>query len=155
MFLDTIKKFFGFSNPLPVLAPQQLQTDVEIVARTIWGEARNQGVIGMQAIANVIMRRARLGGWWGNTPSQVCLKFEQFSCRNAGNVNLSKLLSVTTADAQYCNALTIAQDAISGHLEDVTCNADSYEVRGTNASWTYGLRPVKSIGIHDFYITRK
>lgn len=35
---------------------------VDVVARTIWGEARGEGANGMQAVANVIMNRTARGG---------------------------------------------------------------------------------------------
>ena len=35
----------------------QVSQQVDIVARTIWGEARGEGATGMQAVANVIINR--------------------------------------------------------------------------------------------------
>ena len=126
-------------------------TDTEIVARTIWGEARNQGEQGMTAVACVIQNRAHQGGWWGNTPRQVCLKPSQFSCWNAFDPNRGKLLAVTQGDQQYRTALKLAGGVISGTLSDITNGATSYQVRGTNAWWSKGQTPVASIGVHDFY----
>ena len=40
--------------------------EIDTLARTIWGEARGEGSAGMQAVANVVMNRAAIGGWWGN-----------------------------------------------------------------------------------------
>ncbi|PJB71692.1 MAG: hypothetical protein CO093_04590 [Alphaproteobacteria bacterium CG_4_9_14_3_um_filter_47_13] len=50
------------------------EKDIEILARTIWGEARGEGQKGMLAVASVIMNRVRCGGWWGSTIQDVCRK---------------------------------------------------------------------------------
>ena len=48
--------------------------EIDLLARTIWGEARGEGQTGMQAVANVIMNRVKKGGWWGATVQDVVLK---------------------------------------------------------------------------------
>ena len=72
-----------------VAAPQELPV-AEVLARTLYGEARGEGLPGIEAVACVILNRvafakARGRYWWGNTVSQVCLKPGQFSCWNAGD----------------------------------------------------------------------
>ena len=163
-FLEMIQQKRADPVILPIPhnnAPNPSQfSDQEIVAKTLWGEARDQGSEGMQAIANVIMRRAALGGWWGNNPRAVCLYPSQFSCWNPDtmahpNPNLSKMLAVTASDPQYLEAMQIAGQAIAGQIENIVCDADSYKVHGTYAEWAQGLTPITSVGAHDFYITRK
>jgi spore germination cell wall hydrolase CwlJ-like protein len=129
--------------------------DLEVVARTIWGEARNQGLSGMTAVGCVIQNRVKIGGWFGGTPREVCLKPYQFSCWNKDDPNRAKLLSVTSADPQYQNALSIANSVLTGTLKDITGGSDSYQVTGTNAFWARNLKPVASIGSQDFYVTRQ
>ena len=41
-------------------------TDTEVFAKTLWGEARGEGIIGMLAVACVIKNRINRPGWWGN-----------------------------------------------------------------------------------------
>lgn len=135
------------------MADTDIFSDAQIVARTIYGEARNQVPLGQKAIACVIMNRARHGGWWGSTPREVCLKPFQFSCWNANDPNRSLMLAVDPLDPVFSPLLEIAQSAMAGALIDVTAGADSYEVRGTGAFWAKGLTPVASIGAHDFYVT--
>lgn len=144
-------------NPDVVRTAKSLSNlnDLEIVARTIWGEARNQGLSGMTAVGCVIQNRAHIGGWWGKTPREACLKTAQFSCWNSDDPNLPKLLFVTQADRQYQLAISIANSVLIGTLKDITNDSDSYQVRGTNASWARDLKPVASIGDHDFYVTRQ
>jgi spore germination cell wall hydrolase CwlJ-like protein len=124
-------------------------SDQEIVAKTLDGEAGNQGYEGQQAVANVIMNRVKLN-WQGETTLRgVCLHRKQFSCWNPGfcRDRIMKYL-----DPQ---CLQIARDLILDHLPDITHEADSYEVTGTNAYWTLGLVPCAVIRKHSFYRTRK
>ena len=125
----------------------------EILARTIWGEARNQGAEGMQAVANTVMNRVVRGGWWGSTITGVCLKPWQFSCWNADDPNRAKLLSVTDADPQFAEALGIAQQAIDGDLQDITGGATSYKVSSLAwpTSWGEKIDPICEIGSQSFY----
>ena len=107
--------------------------DIEILARTLWGEARGEGLDGMAAVANTIMNRVHLDlhgdgkpDWWGEGVAGVCQKPWQFSCWNANDPNRSKLLAVTAADPHYQDALVIAGAAVRGQLRDRTGNATHY-----------------------------
>lgn len=128
-------------------------SDLEILARTCWGEARNQGEQGMQAVANVIINRANDPKWWGNDIRSVCLKPWQFSCWNAGDPNREKMLAVTPADAEYRVAEALAQRAISGALPDITHGATSYYAKSMPIPpmWARDKVPVAEIGSHLFY----
>ena len=63
------------------------------MAKTIWGEARGEGLRGMQAVANVIMNRVDRGGWYGASIKDVVLKPLQFSCWNRSEEHTSELQS--------------------------------------------------------------
>ena len=68
---------------------------------------------------------------------------------------VAALLKVGNEDPAYRAAERIANSVLCNNLEDLTGGADSYQVIGTNAVWSRGLTPVKTIGHHEFYITRK
>jgi hypothetical protein len=53
---------------------------VEIVAKTIYGEAREFGVLDRLAVGVVIRERVLRPGWWGNSWESVCLCPGQFTC---------------------------------------------------------------------------
>ena len=53
--------------------------DIEVLARTLWGEARNQGPYGMQAVGEVIANRVA-DQRWPSTFAGVCQQPKQFSC---------------------------------------------------------------------------
>ncbi|MCG5240467.1 cell wall hydrolase [Azospirillum doebereinerae] len=126
-------------------------TPREVVARTLWGEARGEGRTGMTAVACVIQNRARNPRWWGTSPATVCLKPWQFSCWLADDPNRPKLLAVTERDAAYRVALEIADTLLSGRLADVTAGADHYHTRNVTPAWSAGKTPVAVIGVHRFF----
>lgn len=126
---------------------------VDIVARTIWGEARGEGANGMQAVANVIMNRVERGGWYGLTPAEVCKKPLQFSCWNSNDPNYKPMLSVTDSDKEFRQALEIATKAVTGQLPDITGGATEYHAKSIKpSSWNWHkLTQTTTIGDHIFY----
>lgn len=131
---------------------QDRQADV--MARTIWGEARNQGIAGMQAVANVIINRVNKGGWYGLTPEEVCKKKYQFSCWLPSDPNYKKLTTVDTSDRQFAQALDIAKKALNGEIGDNTGGATEYHTTAIRPNWNWAkLQKTASIGDHVFYRT--
>lgn len=129
---------------------------VDVLARTLWGEARGESVRGMEAVAAVVMNRvaaARAGRvrWWGRTVAEVCRAPWQFSCWNEGDPNRPRLLAVTAADPAFAAALRIARRAVAGTLGDPTGGATHYHRGGITPSWAAGRAPCAEIGRHLFY----
>jgi spore germination cell wall hydrolase CwlJ-like protein len=139
-------------------AKQVLKDDdkeIDIMARTMWGEARGEGKTGMQAVANVIMNRVKKGGWWGATPAEVCKKKSQFSCWNKTDPNYYKLIAVNESDPDFRTALTLARSAYSGTLPDITGGATNYLALASLKSipsWVKGMTKTAQIGNHTFYV---
>lgn len=128
----------------------------DILARTIWGEARGEKLHGQEAVASTIMNRvakakARGGHWWGNDVISVCKKPYQFSCWNLDDPNLPKLLGLSTEDKGYQMALRIAKRALRGNLVDRTNGATHYHTVTSNPWWAKGRVPSCQIGAHKFY----
>lgn len=128
-------------------------SDQEIVAKTIYGEARGETHQGRIAVCNVIFNRAKTPRWWGTSPRACCLHPYQFSCWNEGDPNRVKIIAVTDEDPIYAECLGIAKVAFANDLPDVTGGADSYKVIGTLANWSKELTPCKIIGAHEFFKT--
>ena len=126
---------------------------IDIMARTIWGEARGEGHSGMVAVANVIMNRVAHPKWWGNDVISVCTKPYQFSCWLKSDPNREKLIAVTANDPQFADALQIAANAVHGGLDDITHSATSYyDSRMPDPpSWAEAMEPVAEIGHHLFF----
>lgn len=98
----------------------------DTAARVVWGEARSEGVNGMQGILNVILKRVAHPGWWGDNILDVCLAKDQFDCMMPTDPNYEKLITVTNEDPQFKIALMLAKMAVAGTLPDITGGADSY-----------------------------
>ena len=129
-----------------------MERQKEILARTLYGEARGEGPEGMQAVANVIVNRARLGGWWGDSIETVCKKRFQFSLWNdLSDPNTVKTLQATPADPAYAQALDIAGRAIDGTLPDITGGATHYHADWVNPEWANPQYMTAQIGKHSFY----
>ena len=137
---------------------QEFYDDIsaDVLARTLWGEARGEGSDGMHAIANVILNRVAIaeehgGFWWGNNIIQVCQKPYQFSCWNRSDPNFRKLQSVDARDLYFATARRIAARALAGLLEDITNGATHYHSRDVQPYWAKGKAPCARINKHIFY----
>lgn len=136
----------------------QLHRELEIdtLARTVWGEARGEGVPGMTAIARVVMNRlgiAMVKGsfWWGASIIQICQKPFQFSCWNKDDPNYRKLLAVDARDFYFVTAQRIAGRVLYSVGPDPTNGATHYHVAGITPYWVGNAKPVAVIGHQLFY----
>ncbi|MAH04007.1 MAG: hydrolase [Alphaproteobacteria bacterium] len=134
------------------------EEELDTLARTIYGEARGEGMAGMQAIANVIMNRVAIseryknGYWWGKGVIGVCKKPWQFSCWNKGDVNKAKIENIDfDGDFVFAIALDIAEQALLGELEDITNGSTSYHADYVTPKWVKDDKPKATIGRHLFY----
>lgn len=129
---------------------------IDVLARTLWGEARGEGLKGMEAVASVVLNRVAVAEhrghyWWGANIISVCQKPYQFSCWNRSDANYRKLQAVTDKDIHYATAVRIARRAVAGTLEDATGGATHYHARGISPNWAKGRQPAAVIGNHIFY----
>lgn len=130
--------------------------EADVLARTLWGEARGEGSAGMEAVACVILNRAKIAEekgsyWWGNNIIQICQKPYQFSCWNRSDPNFKKLQAVDETNLYFATALRIARRAVAGKLKDPTYGATHYHAAGIEAYWARGEKPSAIIGNHIFY----
>ncbi|WP_341703854.1 cell wall hydrolase [Ferrovibrio sp.] len=124
---------------------------LDVLARTLWGEARGEGAAGMQAVACVILNRAARPGWWGRSVAEICLKPWQFSCWLPDDPNRAKLEAVTGDDPAFAEARRIAGAALGGTLADYSFGATHYHTVSTAPGWARGRTPCAVIGRHAFY----
>ncbi len=130
------------------------QEDIDIVARTLWGEARGENYQGRLAVAWVVRNRATKSPAynWPNTPKGVCLQPWQFSCWNENDPNLSELKQVTTQDPIFKECLAIAKFVLTGDIADPTLEADHYYASWIKTPpWAVGKKVTATIGQHRFY----
>jgi spore germination cell wall hydrolase CwlJ-like protein len=116
------------------------QTDKEIVALVILGEARGEGKAGMYAIACVIKQRMIENK---RTARKVCLREDQFVTPN------SKHLKSTSATY----ALKLAEAICTGKDLDrkFVGYANHFCTLDTFPDWGKGRKPVKIIKNHKFF----
>lgn len=132
------------------------EKELDIFARTLYGEARGEGLLGLEAVANVILNRVKLAKekrvtWWGDTISEVCLKPFQFSCWNANDVNNRIIRQVDEKDAVFRLCQRIARRAAGGFLTDLTKGATHYHAKVVNPKWALRQIPIFEYKNHLFY----
>jgi hypothetical protein len=136
--------------------------DVELLALTIFGEARGERDQGKIAVASVILERVEHRDWDGTTIKGVCLCPEQFSCYLPKDKNF-RLLEQIAGDWQAALARSsslrtcygIAAGLLSGAIARdpiVAANhATQYLTVDCTAAWEAKMRKVATIGAHEFY----
>lgn len=132
------------------LSPQ----DLDMIARTVVGEAGNQSALGQAAVAHVVMNRLK-SGQWGDTPSDVVLAPKQFE---AWGNRPQELATLSRTSPTYRSALAIAKQVASGDIPDPTngalnfANVDTIQKRGNQSAmnWINGMSNVTKIGDHTF-----
>ena len=138
--------------------------DIDIVARTLYGEARGEGKQGMVAVACVIVTRAMIAADYVDVHgvphplfgdgelATACQAPLQFSCWNANDPNLAVIKAVTLSDPAFMVATEIAVQAENDELDDITNNATHYYAKGsTIPEWAKGKTPCCVIGNHLFF----
>lgn len=128
----------------------------QVVAMTIWAEARAEPIEGEVAVGCVIRNRLLRPMRYADTWAKVCLARWQFSCwiPEGGEQNYRLLLA--RCDAALKGTLPwpaqadwIAQGIISGAIEDRTGQATHYYAPramtpiGKVPPWAKGLTPMK------------
>lgn len=146
-------------------------TTVQILALTLWAEARGEGRAGLVAVASVIRNRAENPGWWGRSITGVCLKPWQFSCWNPGTdpnhlrllAQANLLLDKLQPDGKMALCLVVADGIAAGTIEDAVDGADHYfapkamKPAGSCPTWAKdpvtgtARPPVRIVGGHWFY----
>ena len=135
--------------------------DLDILARTVWGEARGETWEGRLAVAYTVVNRAKARRWWGHMEdenirnhsiSAVCLYPAQFSCWSPGDPNRQKMERLTLAgDSMFRECLAAAVAAAYGLEVSPAGKATHYHVAGLDVFWARGKEPLVQIGAHVFY----
>jgi N-acetylmuramoyl-L-alanine amidase len=131
---------------------------IEVMALTIYGEARGESWEGMLAVGFVIVNRSRL---WKQSIKEVCFAKNQFSCYNSNDPQYCHMLSQATywkhTKEEENDTMLVAQTALYGWNESTVGDATFYRVIGNKNKWFDGqikkgkLIKVCDIGHHEFY----
>lgn len=130
-----------------------MKNDIDILARTIYGEARgeyyNFGLASFIAIANVVVNRKTKK--FQKTISDVCLAPYQFSCWNKNDPNYVIISNPTIDSMIFDRCLVVAENVLKQNWPDLTDGCDHYHLKGIKPYWAAHLKPKRIIGSHYFY----
>lgn len=129
------------------LTPQQL----DVLTRTVLGEAANQGIPGMAGVASVIRNRAQ-SGKFPSDPTQVALQPWQFSAWNSANHGGNNVgRNADPSSRSYQDAAAVVNAVFNGQIADPTNGALYYHTGAVHPSWDQSMTPTAQIGAHTFY----
>ena len=125
-------------------------SDLDIAAKTVWGEARSEGDLGMLAVACVIVNRAKRKA---GRLADVCLKPFQFSCWNDNDPNRPLLDDLTLNDSSFQLAMLAALQVIQGLSFPCGVGTETHYYRAGSPvpHWAVGKQKSFAIGRHIFF----
>lgn len=129
-------------------------SDLELLARCIWGEARGEPVEGKVAVAAVIKNRIKGVARYGVTLKSVILKPWQFSCFLPKDPNFD-LIRTGIPGKTFNHCKFVAGLSLKGLLVDNTRGATHYHVADMEhpPNWSKSKQMFfkRQIGNHKFY----
>lgn len=137
--LATIASVFG--------ATESKEHIIEVVAATLYHEARGEGEEGMRAVASVIYNRANQKRWKKLGYSGVCLQKYQFSCHNKGFMKANPKKAGDKKAYKLC--VKIATEIANNKFKS-TVNANHYCTNNCKVSWKKLLKNKTVIKNHTF-----
>jgi N-acetylmuramoyl-L-alanine amidase len=137
-------------------------TDYQLMALTIYGEARGEKYEGKVAVGSVILERVDHRDWDGKNIHEVCLMPYQFSCFLPDDPNFQALKliaddwdnkikqSQSLRDCLNITGLLLTQ-SINRTPEIAKYHATQYKTIKCEAAWSKKMKLVATIGNHTFY----
>ncbi len=134
----------------------ETETDRDILARTLWGEARGESPAGQVAVAWAIrncVNDGKTNSWWGEGYAGVCQKPYQFSCWNKNDPNYAYLSGAKQIPFRELAQARIAGDqVIDGKTPDPTGGATHYYATSIKApAWSIKAKQTLKLGGHVFF----
>jgi spore germination cell wall hydrolase CwlJ-like protein len=137
------------------------EKDRDILARTLWGEARGELLAGQIAVAWTIRNRVDMDlhndgkpDWWGEGYAGVCQKPYQFSCWNRSDPNYAYLSGAKQIPfREFAQAQIAAGQVIAGKIPDPTGGATHYYATTMPAApvWAAKAKQTLRLGRHVFF----
>jgi hypothetical protein len=133
--------------------------EIEILARTIYGETRGEylnpegGIASLIAVGNVVMNRVKAQSAYGKTIQEVCQKPWQFSCWNKDDPNRVLLMQTEIVDPIFTVCLKVATKVARDDWPDLTKGCDHYHAISLPVFpyWARGHKPKLRLARHVFY----
>lgn len=129
-----------------------MSTDIDILARTLYGEAKANDPADALAIACVIRNRV-VHKLWPDTFVGVCQQPWQFSCWNHNDPNRQRILAAEPGKPWFDQCLAIARKILQNKPSDATSGATHYHARSTKRrpAWARGKKPCFETAGHVFF----
>lgn len=115
----------------------------DVVAATLWHEARGEGKVGIDAVASVIYNRSAKSG---RTLQGECLRPKQFSCWNGKVPSVPANAKGKVWD--YCQK--VAKSLCDGSFVPTVSATHYYNPKLCNPSWARVMKNSTVIGNHRF-----
>jgi spore germination cell wall hydrolase CwlJ-like protein len=133
-----------------------LLSDLDIAARTVYGEARGEGPAGRRGVAQVIVNRWRCDSGQfvrDDTLATACLRHKQFSAWAKGDPNLAAMQEVGYKNRDLLDCMRHVLEAVRSDADTLTMGSLHYHADHITPGWAEGHEPVVSLGHHKFYNT--
>jgi hypothetical protein len=114
--------------------------DLEVLARTLWGESEVDDLEDARAIAHVAVNRAAMPNW-PDTVREVCLQPMQFSCWNSNNPRRGAMMVADRKNPWFRDCWKVAETVLSGD-DDPTKRSTHYHATYVKPRWAKGKTPV-------------
>ena len=124
--------------------------DLECLTQAAYYEARGEGRDGMQAVAQVVLNRARHPAF----PKTVCGVVFQGAGRRTGcqfSFTCDGSMRGPVNRAAWNRARDVASSALSGRVYAAVGNATHFHTTGVSPGWRNALVRVNQVGDHLFY----
>lgn len=124
--------------------------DLECLTQAVYYEARGEGRSGMQAVAQVVLNRARHPAF----PKTVCGVVFQGASRRTGcqfSFTCSGVMRGRVNQAAWNRARDIASAALSGQVYGAVGSATHFHTTAVSPRWRNSLLRVTQVGSHIFY----
>lgn len=140
-------------------------TPTQILALTIYGEARGESTEGKIAVGSVILERVDHRDWDGKTIPEVCFKKWQFSCYNERDPNYPRLLHIAERwDVEFKMSVSlndcydIALGLMNGNIIRTPAIAETHCCQYMTkeacefVKWDDKMKVIVEIGNHLFFV---
>lgn len=124
--------------------------DINILAGTIYDEARGESSEGRYAVASVIWNRAHQKRWSKLGLVGVCLQRMQFSGWNKGYLNIQIINKKQQQIWDECKQ--IAKQMLNNNFKPIINSNHYYNPKLASPSWGNKMKNIKYIGNHKFGI---
>jgi Cell Wall Hydrolase len=141
-----------YSEPGELPSLEFNEDDLDVLVRTLSGEASNQTVAAQTGVAWVVRWRCQLlPATFGATIKLVCLKRTQFDCWLPGP-DRDRITHLSPASAEYRALKNIAAGVLNGLVPDPSRCSLYYKNVGTSPfSWAPEARPIITLDKLEFY----